>query len=62
MTSVERCLRKNLSLPEYKKLKIKTLTKEFKFRLTNEEILHFNELKSEIAVDQYVRSLYNKYL
>ena len=56
------CMTKNMSLAAYKKLKIKMLTKEFMFHLTEEEVLHFEELKSEVAVDQYVRRLYNKYL
>lgn len=53
---------KEMSLPAYKKMKIKMLAKEFGFNLTNEERNHINSLESETAIDQYCRTLYRKYL
>lgn len=55
-------------LEKYIKEKIKFLTyrgpnkQGFGFKLTNEEIEHFYELKTEAAVDRYARDLMFKYL
>lgn len=40
--------------------KIKMLRKEFHIRLTESEIQHLKSLKTEIAVDNYCRSLFDR--
>ena len=47
-------------LKVYIKDKIKMLKKEFHIRLTESEIQHLNSLKTEIAVDNYCRSLFDR--
>lgn len=51
-----------LTIKDYRKMKIKMLKKEFCFPLTKEECDHINNLETEIAIDNYCRVLYNKYL
>ena len=48
---------KPVSLNCYKSDKIKMLQKHFLVNLKPEQIEHLNSLKSEIAVDNYARSL-----
>lgn len=48
---------KKMSLGSYKKAKIRILKKEFRIQLTEEQEEHINSLKSEIAIDNYARSL-----
>jgi hypothetical protein len=50
---IERSNPKPMSLKEYRKRKIKMLKRDFMIHLTDEEIAHFNELTSEIRIDQY---------
>ena len=45
------------TLKAYVKEKIKILERDFCIRLTPEDIRHFNELKTEIAVDNFALSL-----
>jgi len=45
-------------LKKYIKEKIRMLTKEFHFNLTNEELHHFYELKTEVAVDNYAHDIF----
>lgn len=47
----------HVPLPQYIKEKIKMLDRDFLIRLTSEDIKHFNELKSEIAVDNFAMQL-----
>ena len=49
--------KKDITLDEYKRNKIKMLKRQFCVRLTEEQEEHINSLKSEIAVDTYARSL-----
>ena len=48
---------RHISLDSYKKRKIRMLKKEFMVCLAPEQEEYINNLKSEIAVDNYVRSL-----
>lgn len=50
-------INENKPLKMYIEEKISMLKEEFLFKLTAEEIAHFRELKSEIAVDQYARTI-----
>lgn len=52
----------NIPLDKYIEEKIYLLTTEFNFKLAKSEINHLKELKSEIAVDQYARTLFDRYL
>ena len=52
---------KSVSLPQYKKNKIKILQRDFCIPLTSEEIEHMKSLTSETSVDRYARELMNKY-
>lgn len=51
-----------LTLEQYIEEKLKMLRTEFKVFPKCFEIEHFKELKNEIQVDNYVRSLLKKYL
>lgn len=46
-----------IPLPRYIKQKIKMLNRDFYIRLTDEDIRHFNELTTEIAVDNFAHQL-----
>lgn len=48
-------------LKSYIKGKIKMLERDFRIQLTSVERLHFYELKSEIAVDNYALTLIRAY-
>ena len=52
--------KRKMSLAQYKKAKIKMLTKEFLINLSSDEIAHFDELQNEIQVDAYVKTLFSK--
>lgn len=43
---------RNMSLKSYRKMKLKML-KEFLISLTDEQLAHMNELKTEIAIDNF---------
>ena len=51
-----------MSLKQYKNEKIRMLTEDFCMPLTESEIEHIRSLKTEIQVDNYVRTLFDKYL
>lgn len=51
-----------LTLEQYITEKLNMLTQEFKFKLTKSETSHLCSLKTETAVDRYVRDLFKKYL
>lgn len=48
---------KDMTLPEYRKMKIALLEKEFMVPITQEEKKHINALDNEIAIDRYCRTL-----
>ena len=45
-------------MKEYIEAKIKFLRKDFKMKLTAEELAYMRSLKTEIQVDQYARTLF----
>ena len=47
-----------VSLPQFKKQKIKMLQRDFCMRLTDEEISHIQNGKTEAEVDSYVHNLF----
>lgn len=47
-----------MDIKKYIKAKIQFLRREFCMNLTDEEIAHFYELKTEIAVDNYAHDLF----
>ena len=53
---------RTMTLQDYKKAKIKMLKNEFKFKISNEEQNHINQLEDELAIERYCRKLYRKYL
>ena len=53
---------RHYTLPVYIKHKIKMLERDFFIRLDNSELRHFNELTTEIAVDNYARQLIENHL
>lgn len=52
---------KSVSLPQYKKNKIKMLQRDFCLKLTEEEIETINSLESETEIDRYARELMEKH-
>lgn len=52
---------RNVSLNTYKRIKLQMLERDFCVHPEPEEIQHLNALKSEVAVDQFVTSLLDKY-
>lgn len=53
---------KTVPLPQYIEDKIRMLQKDFYIRPRAHELKHLRSLKSEMAVDRYIRDLFNKYL
>lgn len=49
--------KRDVSLDSYKRHKVKMLKKQFCVRMTDEQEEYLNSLKSEIAIDNYARSL-----
>ena len=49
--------KRDVSLDSYKRQKIKILKRQFCVRMTDEQEEYLNSLKSEIAIDNYARSL-----
>lgn len=47
--------KKGIPLEDYKEDKIKILKRDFKLKLTDDQIKHINSLESEIQVDRYAR-------
>ena len=47
----------NISLKDYRKMKIKMLQRDFTVNMTAAEINHINELENEYAIDRYCRTL-----
>jgi hypothetical protein len=47
-----------VDIKKYIKAKIKFLESEFNMKLIEEEISHLYELKTEIAVDNYIHDLF----
>ena len=50
-------MKMKMSLSQYKKAKVKMLTRDFLIKLTSEQIEHINSLASEIEVDRYARTI-----
>ena len=55
-------MEKDLDIKTYRKMKIKMLQEDFYINLTDEEKKRLNALKTEIAIDQYCRTLIKKAL
>lgn len=53
---------KTVSLPTYKKEKIKMIEKDFMIKLTQEEKNNINEQINEIGVDRCSRTILMRYL
>ena len=49
--------KRDVSLDSYKRHKIRMLKRQFYVRMTDEQEEYLNSLQSEIAVDNYARSL-----
>ena len=47
----------DISINEYRKLKLEMLRKDFGVGVTGAEEAHLNELQSEIAIDNYCRKI-----
>lgn len=58
MTELEKYIKEKIHLLTYRGPR----QQGFGFKLTEKEIEHFNELKTEAAVDRYARDLMFKYL
>lgn len=58
----ERVRKKEISVEEYAKAKIKFLTKDFRLVLTPKEINGMLFAKSEISVDNWARDVFNRCL
>lgn len=56
MTTVD-FMKKNISVDEHRKMKMKMLRKEFGIIATQKEIEHMNTLKTEIAIDRYFHTI-----
>lgn len=53
---------KQVDIKTYRKLKIKMLHDDFYINLAEEEKQHINTLKTEIAIDQFCRTLIKRAL
>ncbi len=62
MRNVGRIEDKQMTIPQYRKAKLKLLEKEFMVHLTQEEKNHLNTLETEPAIDRYFRTLLKKFL
>lgn len=51
------CTVKPMTIDEYRKDKMLMLVRDFKVGLKQAEIDHLMELKTEISIDQYVRTI-----
>lgn len=59
MTTKSESLHHEITLPEHIKRKIKILTRDFKIKLTDEQISHMCSLKTFIQVDNYAHQIIN---
>ena len=50
---------RKMSLKEYRKMKLKMLTRDFRVKLTDEDIAHANTLTTEAQIDQFFISMLN---
>lgn len=55
-------MEKQVDIKTYRKMKIKMLHDDFCINLADEEKQHINNLKTEIAIDQYCRTLIKRAL
>lgn len=51
------CTVKQMTIDEYRKDKMLMLSRDFRIGLKQHEIDHLMTLKTEIAIDQYVRTI-----
>lgn len=49
-----------VTLETYKKRKLSMLEKQFKLKLTEEDVDHMNSLSSEIEVDNFTKKLFDR--
>ena len=49
-----------ITLETYKKRKLSMLQKQFKLKLTKEDVEHMNSLLNEIQVDNFTKKLLNR--
>lgn len=54
---IGRAEEREMTIPQYRKMKIKLLEKEFMVPVTKEEKNHLNTLETEPAIDRYCRTL-----
>lgn len=52
---------RNMSLKEYRKMKLKMLRRDFRITLTEKELAHAETLTTEIQIDQFCLGMMNKY-
>lgn len=57
MTPVGNINNMQMSIPRYRKAKIKMLEKEFMIPLKPDEKKHFEALETEAAIDRYARTI-----
>lgn len=50
---------RKMSLKEYRKMKLKMLQRDFRIKLTDEDIAHAETLTTEIQIDQFCLGILN---
>lgn len=51
---------RQMSIKEYRKMKLKMLDRDFCINLTDEEIAHAKTLTTEVQIDQFCLGIINK--
>ena len=51
---------RKLSIKEYRKMKLKILQRDFRVKLTDEEIAHAETLTTETQIDQFCLGILNQ--
>lgn len=51
---------RKMSFKAYKKAKLKILRRDFQVTLTEDELAHFDTLRTEVQVDQFCMGILNK--
>lgn len=51
---------KHTNIKSYRKAKLKILSRDFCIQLTEDELEHVNNLKTEVAIDQFCLGIINK--
>lgn len=52
---------RRMSIKSYRKWKLKTLKREFRINITEEEAAHAETLTTEAQIDQFIIGMMNKY-